>query len=89
MAAGINARVLIYARDDQVAGPLAEGLDRLGWRTITARSAAGAASALADLQIEAAIVDLAALEGDPQGLPESLRSACGRWIWETVSSSSP
>ncbi|MDX5331290.1 MAG: hypothetical protein LPJ86_07145, partial [Caulobacteraceae bacterium] len=37
MAAGVQARVLIVARDDSLAGPLAEGLDRLGWRTITAR----------------------------------------------------
>ncbi|HMP63173.1 MAG TPA: hypothetical protein PKA17_08860, partial [Phenylobacterium sp.] len=28
MAAGVQARVLIVARDDSLAGPLAEGLDR-------------------------------------------------------------
>jgi two-component system cell cycle response regulator PopA len=76
MAAGINARVLIVARDDSVAGLLSEGLDRLGWRTITARSAAAAGSALADLQIEAAIVDTAGLDDIRTGLAASLRSAC-------------
>lgn len=75
MAAGIQARVLIVARDDSTAGPLAEGLDRLGWRTVTARSEAAAAVALADLQIQAAIVDLATL-GDGEGLPARLRAAC-------------
>ena len=37
MAAGVQARVLIVARDDVLAGTLADGLDRLGWRTVTAR----------------------------------------------------
>lgn len=76
MAAGINARVLIVARDDSVAGPLSEGLDRLGWRTITARGEATASSALFDLQVEAAIVDLAGLGAEADGLVAHLRSAC-------------
>jgi hypothetical protein len=50
----VNARILIVARDDALAGPLAEGLDRLGWRTITARGPYAAVAAVADLQIEAA-----------------------------------
>ena len=54
----IHARILIVARDDERAGPLAEGLDRLGWRTVTARGPFAAIAALGDLQIEAAIVDL-------------------------------
>jgi two-component system, cell cycle response regulator PopA len=33
----VQARVLIIARDETVAGPLADGLDRLGWRTVTAQ----------------------------------------------------
>ncbi|MCW5760276.1 MAG: GGDEF domain-containing protein, partial [Phenylobacterium sp.] len=53
MTAGVQARVLIVARDDATAGPLAEGLDRLGWRTITARSETAACLALSDLQIQA------------------------------------
>ena len=47
MTAGVDARVLIVARDDSLAGPLAEGLDRLGWRTITARGPYAAIAALA------------------------------------------
>src|SRR5579863_1338256 len=54
----IHARILIVAREDERAGPLADGLDRLGWRTVTARGVFAAMAALGDLQIEAAIVDL-------------------------------
>jgi two-component system cell cycle response regulator PopA len=32
-----QARLLIAARTDGMAGPLSEGMDQLGWRTITAR----------------------------------------------------
>jgi two-component system, cell cycle response regulator PopA len=74
--AGVQARVLVVARDDTLAGPLAEGLDRLGWRTVTARTPGGAISALADLQIEAAIVDLTGLGEDADKLPQRLREAC-------------
>ena len=42
----VDARILIVARDDVRAGPLAEGLDRLGWRTITARGPYAALAAL-------------------------------------------
>jgi two-component system cell cycle response regulator PopA len=76
MAAGVQARVLIVARDDSTAGPLAEGLDRLGWRTVTARSEVTAAAALSDLQIQAAIVDLSTFSGDVSGLAARLRAAC-------------
>lgn len=55
----VQARVLIVAKDDRLAGPLSEGLDRLGWRTVTARGPYAAIAALADLGIEAAIIDLA------------------------------
>jgi two-component system cell cycle response regulator PopA len=75
MSGRIQARVLIVARDDSTAGPLAEGLDRLGWRTVTARTEAAAAAALSDLQIQAAIVDLATLEA-ATGVAERLRAAC-------------
>src|SRR5262245_15978660 len=75
MAAGVQARVLIIARDDSAAGPLAEGLDRLGWRTVTARSEAAACLALQDLQIQAAIIDMATV-ADVDGLAERLRAAC-------------
>ena len=75
--AGIQARVLIVARDDLLAGPLSEGLDRLGWRTVTARGQYAAVASLADLQIEAAIVDLASAGQDVMGIPKRLKEACG------------
>ncbi len=75
MAASLQARVLIVARDDVTAGPLAEGLDRLGWRTVTARSSQAALASVADLQIEAVIVDLAAGE-EMLSLPRRLKAAC-------------
>lgn len=72
---GVQARVVIAARDDALAGPLSEGLDRLGWRTVTARGAYAALACVADLQIEAAIVDLAG--GDEAlGLADRLKEAC-------------
>lgn len=54
----VTARVLILARDDRLAAPLAEGLDRLGWRTVTARTPGAALAALADLGIQAAVLDV-------------------------------
>lgn len=52
-----NARVLIVAARDDLADPLAAGLDGLGWRTVTARSVEAAERVLADLPVEAAVVD--------------------------------
>jgi len=71
----VNARILIVARDDTRAGPLSEGLDRLGWRTITARGPYAALAALGDLQIEAVIVDLDAAGPDSQTLARRLKAA--------------
>jgi len=76
MTAGVQARVLIVASDDTTAGPLAEGLDRLGWRTVTARRESAACAALADLQVQAAIVDLAGFDGVIDGIADRLRAAC-------------
>jgi len=76
MALGVHARVLIIARDDALAGPLSEGLDRLGWRTVTARGPYAAVAALADLGVEAAIVDLNSLGEEGLGLARRLRAAC-------------
>ena len=73
----LHARVLILARDDSLAGPLAEGLDRLGWRTVTARGAPAACAALADLQIEAAIIDTVSYGEDAEGLAEQIKAASG------------
>ncbi|MFC3078159.1 diguanylate cyclase domain-containing protein [Phenylobacterium terrae] len=76
MSSSVQARVLIVARDDALAGPLADGLDRLGWRTVTARGPYAALAALGDLQIEAAIVDLASGGAEVRDLPRRLKEAC-------------
>jgi two-component system, cell cycle response regulator PopA len=76
MSNGVQARVLIVARDDSLAGPLAAGLDRLGWRTITARGEFAALAALSDLQIEAAIVDLHGGGPAAPALAARLKEAC-------------
>jgi two-component system, cell cycle response regulator PopA len=73
---GLSVRVLIVAKDDSSAGALADGLDRLGWRTVTARDAEAGARALADLEIEAAVVDLADAGESAVTLAETLRAAC-------------
>jgi two-component system cell cycle response regulator PopA len=75
MAASVTARVVIVARDDALAGPLSEGLDRLGWRTVTARGAYAAQAAVVDLQVEAAIVDLAG-GSEALDMAEKLKEAC-------------
>ncbi|HEY1752079.1 MAG TPA: diguanylate cyclase [Caulobacteraceae bacterium] len=72
----IHARILIVARDDDRAGPLAEGLDRLGWRTVTARGPFAAIAALSDLQIEAAIVDLIGAGPEALSFARRLKAAC-------------
>jgi len=71
----IHARVLIVAKDDVIAGPLAEGLDRLGWRTVTARGPYAATTALADMEIEAAIIDATASVEEAIILARRLRSS--------------
>jgi two-component system cell cycle response regulator PopA len=76
MTMSVQARILIVARDDTLAGPLAEGLDRLGWRTITARGRFAAVTAISDLQIEAAIIDLRGVGEEALGLARRLKAAC-------------
>lgn len=49
---------MVAASDDR-AGSLSEGLDALGWRTLTARTLAAAERAAGDLTAEAAVFDLA------------------------------
>jgi len=73
----IHARVLVLARDDSLAGPLADGLDRLGWRTVTARGIQAAAAALGDLQIEAAIIDTQSFGEAAEGLALEVKQASG------------
>jgi two-component system cell cycle response regulator PopA len=55
-----DARVLILAADDGRIGPLASGLDGLGWRTVTARDVVSAEATLQDFALEAAVIDIAA-----------------------------
>src|ERR1700744_6760254 len=76
MAAGGQARIRIVARDAPLAGPLAEGLDRLGWKTITARGRAAAVAAITDLQIEGAIIDLKGVGEEALHLARRLKAAC-------------
>ena len=71
----VDARVLIVARDDGLAGPLARGLDQLGWRTITARGPYAALAAMGDLSMEAAIVDLKSCGDDALGVAKRLKAA--------------
>src|SRR5690606_6934867 len=76
MTTAVQARVLIVAQDDAVAEPLAEGLDRLGWRALVVRDSEAASAAVRDLQIEAAIVDLASGGPTARGLADRLKRQC-------------
>jgi two-component system cell cycle response regulator PopA len=85
----VQARILIVARDDARAGPLAEGLDRLGWRTITARGPYAAMAALSDLQIEAAIVDVISGGRESMNLARRLKAACAPRRLPVIAISNP
>ncbi len=76
MAVPIHARVLILARDDERVGALAEGLDRLGWRTVTARGPFAGMAATGDLQVEAAIVDVVGWGREALSYARRLKMAC-------------
>jgi len=67
-----NPRVLVVADADDSLDSLCEGLDRLGWRTLTARDLDAAILALEDLTIDAAVVDTALLDASAV---ERLRSS--------------
>ncbi|MGZ9100151.1 MAG: GGDEF domain-containing protein, partial [Brevundimonas sp.] len=54
---GSDPRILVVAPDDDLIGPLCQGLDALGWRTVTARSLASAIQTLIDWPLEAVILD--------------------------------
>jgi two-component system cell cycle response regulator PopA len=71
---GFDPRILIVAPDDTLVGPLCQGLDALGWTTVTARSLPAALATLADLPVEAAIVDAraAGIEATIAALRESV-----------------
>jgi two-component system cell cycle response regulator PopA len=53
-----DARIVIVSKDEFIV-PLSDGLAKLGWPAVVARSVAAATAAVSDRQIEAAIVDLA------------------------------
>jgi two-component system cell cycle response regulator PopA len=72
----LHARVLIVAKDDSQVGALAEGLDRLGWRTVTARGPYAALTALGDMEIEVAIIDATRNAGEAATLARRLKAAC-------------
>ena len=59
-----DPRVLVVAATDDRAGPLCQGLDALGWRTVTAHSIQAAAATLRDLPLEAAVVEAEGLAPD-------------------------
>lgn len=69
---GPDPRILVVAPDDARVGPLSQGLDALGWRTITARSAAAAVSTVMDWPVEAVLIDAAVEEAE--ALAEALRT---------------
>lgn len=71
-----HVRILILATQEDTSAPLALALDRLGWRTVTACEAEAGAAALADLEIEAAVLDLDGSEADWEIAAARLRAAC-------------
>ena len=52
-----DPRVLVIAQSDDLVGDLCQGLDGLGWRTMTARSTAAAIAAARDMVLDAVIFD--------------------------------
>jgi two-component system cell cycle response regulator PopA len=72
---GPDPRVLVVAETDDLVGPLCRGLDALGWRTLTARTASAAVAALDDFTLEAAVLD-ANHPGFPE-IAQLLREAAG------------
>ncbi|MDO1558648.1 diguanylate cyclase [Brevundimonas sp. 2R-24] len=73
MTPGRGARILVV-EGGSVGDALTEGLDRLGWRTVTATSAGAASAALEDMPIEAAVIDLAAPAETVSDLLEQIRA---------------
>nr|WP_303649475.1 diguanylate cyclase [Asticcacaulis machinosus] len=71
----LNARLLILSRNEDWPSRLGDELDRLGWRTITATHERAAAAAIADLQIEAVLID-ADHPATSADLVFDLRNAC-------------
>jgi two-component system cell cycle response regulator PopA len=89
MSLGVHARVVIAARDDALAGPLSEGLDRLGWRTVTARGPYAATAAVGDLEVEAAIIDLRSMGEDGLALAARMKAACAPRLLPVIAIGDP
>ena len=70
-----SPRVLIVAEDDRLAGPLAIGLERLGWPVQVVRGAEGAVAAASAHAPEAVLVDLAGRAPALLQLPARLKPA--------------
>lgn len=68
-----DPRLLVVAADDALIGPLCEGLDKLGWPTMTARTLDAAEMVLTDMTVDAAVVDARGLDG--QDVIARLRAA--------------
>ena len=69
-----EARVLVVAPDDRLAGDLCAGLDRLGWRTCTVRGPQGALAS-AHSGLDAVVIDVSGgLNGGLIELPDRLRA---------------
>ncbi|MGA9658477.1 MAG: diguanylate cyclase [Asticcacaulis sp.] len=71
----LQARLLVLSRDDQWLEGLADQLDRLGLRTISAREPEAACAALADLPIESVLINEACQQVWPD-VVDQLRAAC-------------
>lgn len=67
----LDPRLLVVAIADDAIGALCEGLDGLGWRTLTARSHAAALAAVQDFPLEGVIID--ASHPDAAGLARDVR----------------
>ena len=65
----------MVAREDRLAGPLCDGLDRLDWKTVTARGPQSALAVLADMHIEAVVMDVTAGDFDAFATAARLKAA--------------
>ena len=72
---GPDPRILVIAETDERVGDLCQGLDALGWRTMTARSTAAGCAALGDYALEAAVID--ADHADAATLARTLQDTAG------------
>lgn len=70
-----DPRILVVAESDELVGTLCQGLDALGWRTLTARTIDSACASLNDFIMEAAIIDAAHPEFE--GMAARLHEAAG------------